>query len=183
MRYLPLLLTLFLTFLAQAQEEEPEANAGEIFHSVLTPAGGDAYSNAGSAAYSIGQVFYLSHDNADNSVNEGIQQPISLSSEEVPPVEEETKPPGQETDKNLPPVIDVIAYPNPMTEFFIIEIENFKADRYSYQLFDLNGRLMTTGSLENYRTKISPNNLQSAMYILKIFRQARNIKTFKIIKR
>ncbi|MDT0686044.1 T9SS type A sorting domain-containing protein [Autumnicola psychrophila] len=182
MRYLPLLLTLFLSFLAQAQEEEPEAHAGEIFHSVLVPAGGDAYGNTGSAAYSIGQVFYLSYDNADNSVNEGIQQPSLISSEEVPPVTEKT-PPGQENSRNLPPVIDVIAYPNPMTEFFIIEIENFKADRYSYQLFDLNGRLITTGSLENHRTKISPNNLQSAMYILKIFRQARNIKSFKIIKR
>lgn len=182
MKYLPLLLSILLSQFAQAQEEEPDANGDYTFHSVTIPSGGDAYSNAGSVAYSIGQVFYLSHSDLENSVNEGIQHAITNASEEASPVVEKIDP-AEETKNNPAPDISVIAYPNPMTEFLIVEITNFKAEGYSYQLFDLHGRLLKTDVLENRSTKISPNNLESAMYILKVFKQNQNIETFKIIKR
>ncbi|MDT0688823.1 T9SS type A sorting domain-containing protein [Salegentibacter sp. F188] len=183
MKYLSLLLILFLPHVIQAQEEQPEANPGYTIHNVIVPSGGDANGDGGSVAFTLGQVFYLTYEDTDNSINEGIQQPFLNASEEVPAVVDESNPPGDETDKNLPPSIEVIAYPNPMTEFFIIEISNFKAEGYSYQFFDLHGRLLELGPIENRRTKISPSNLGSAMYILKVFKQNKNIKTFKILKR
>jgi hypothetical protein len=182
MKYLPLLLLILLSLFAQAQEEEPEANTVSILHSVTIPSGGDAYSNGGSVAYSIGQVLYLSHSDSENSINEGIQHPLMNASEEASPVVEKFNP-AEEPGNSPATDINIIAYPNPMTEFLIVEITNFKAEGYSYQLFDLHGRLLKMDVLENRSTKIRPNNLESAMYILKVFKQNQNIETFKIIKR
>ncbi|MDT0650126.1 T9SS type A sorting domain-containing protein [Autumnicola edwardsiae] len=185
MKYFPLLLTLLFSYFLEAQESKPE-NPNTHNHYSLSASGGDAYGSGGSVAFSVGQTFYHSFNDSKNTLSEGIQQPIlDKAEEETPPVVEEIKPPVEETNENQPKdlKIEVIAYPNPMTEFFIIEIANFKDEGYYYQFFDMNGKILKLGTLENRRTKISPDYLQSAMYILKVFKEDRNIKTLKIIKR
>jgi hypothetical protein len=131
--------------------------------------GGNATGSGGSVSYTIGQTFYTTNTGSNGSVAEGVQQPFEISV--VIGIEEAN-------GINL----SVSAYPNPTTDYLQLKVEREKLENLSYQLFDLNGKLLESKKIVSNETSIVMSNLVPATYFLKINQGNKEIKEFKIIK-
>ncbi len=160
MRYKPLKLSgiLFLFGLAGAQAQE-SANAS----------GGDASGSGGSVSWSIGQVAYQTPKGTTGSITEGVQQPYEIFAVT-----------GIEEAKHIS--LSVSVFPNPATDYLILTVDEFALSNLSCQLYDLNGRLLSSRKIKERRTSIAMESLGPATYFIKVVRDNRQIKTFKIIK-
>lgn len=131
--------------------------------------GSNASGSGGSASYSVGQVVYTTHTGTSGSVAEGVQQPYEIS---VVTAIEEAK------GINL----SVTAYPNPTTDYLTLSIGEFDISNLSYQLYDMNGRLLQNEKITGSQTSIVMSNLVPATYFVKVIQGSKEVKTFKIIK-
>ena len=131
--------------------------------------GGEASGTGGSASYSVGQTVYSTHTGTNGSVAEGVQQPFEISI--VTEIEEA---------KNIN--LECTVYPNPTTEFLMLKVESYKAENLSYQLYDMNGKLLERRKLTGNETEIKMQHLVPAIYFLKVTNNNKEIKIFKIIK-
>lgn len=131
--------------------------------------GGNALGDGGSASYSVGQVVYTTNTGTSGSVAQGVQQPFEIS---VVIAIEEAK------GINL----SVSAYPNPTTDYLTLRIDEFEISNLSYQLYDMNGKLLQSEKITGNQTSIVMSNLVLANYFVKVIQGSRELKTFKIIK-
>lgn len=134
-----------------------------------TSAGGDISGPGGSVSYSVGQVSYTSIIGSAGTIQQGVQQPHQITVETL--VDEAAK-------LNL----NIVAYPNPTANFLMVRTENHDAQKISYQLIDMSGKLLRNGILTGEETSLPVENLAPAAYILRIFSSSDEIKTIKIIK-
>lgn len=135
----------------------------------ISTTGGDATGSGGSMSYSIGQVAYQTHTGTSGSVAEGVQQPYEISI--VSGVKEAI-------GINLA----VSAYPNPATDYLILKVESKELKGLSFQLYDLNGKVLKIEKITSNQTSIPVGNLVSATYFVKVLQGKKELKTFKIIK-
>lgn len=136
----------------------------------INTAGGNASGSGGSVSYSVGQVFYTSNSDANTSVAQGVQQPYEISV--VSSVEEA---------KSI--TLSVSAYPNPATDYLQLQIEGEMIENLSFQLADINGKILQNQQILNNQTTIIISNYVSSTYFLKVFQSNKETKTFKIIKK
>ena len=136
----------------------------------VTSIGGDASGSGGAVSYSVGQVVYTTNTSVSNgSVAQGVQQPYEISV--VTAIEEA---------KGI--TLSVSAYPNPTTDYLTLNINKFDFLNLSYQLYDINGKLLQSGKIIDNQTSIVMSNLVLATYFVKIIQNNKEIKVFKIIK-
>lgn len=123
---------------------------------------------AGSVSYSVGQVVYV-QKGTDLQVTEGVQQPYEIITLAVDDTSVEEK--------------NILLFPNPVRDYLNVDLgkENFKNSRY--MLFDSQGKIIKSGNLNQQKTELNMTTLPSAIYIIQIFQQGKNIKNFKIIKK
>lgn len=123
---------------------------------------------AGSISYSVGQVAY-SQKGGSQEVMEGVQQAYEITVLEV--------------DNESIPEKNVLLYPNPVRDFLYVDFgkENFHDSRYV--LFDSQGRQIKSGNLTQQKTELNMTEIPASVYIIQVFQNNRNIKTFKIIKK
>ena len=131
--------------------------------------GGSASGSGGTLSYSVGQVVYTTNAGTSGSVVQGVQQPYEIS---VVTAIEEAK------GINL----SVTTYPNPTTDFLQLTVESEKLKDLSYQLFDMNGKLLQNEKITSNQTSIVMSNLVPATYFIKVIQGNKEVKTFKIIK-
>jgi len=132
--------------------------------------GGNASGSGGSVSYSVGQVVYTTNTGgANGSVAQGVQQPFEISIAT-----------GIEQAKEINLVCS--AYPNPSTDFIKLKIENYNTENLSYQLYDINGKLLANEKVSSGETNIQLGKFSSATYFLKVIDSNKEIKSFKIIK-
>ena len=134
--------------------------------------GGNASGSGGTVSYSVGQVVYTTNTGTNGSVAQGVQQPYEIS---VVTAIEEAK--GID--------LMVSAYPNPTTEYVKLKVDastSLSIQSMSYQLFDINGKLLQNKALEGTETSIVMSNLVPATYFLKVIKDNKEVKIFKIIK-
>ena len=130
--------------------------------------GGKALGSGGSASYSVGQIIYTTNNSGTNgSVAQGVQQPFEISVVA-----------GLEEAKG----IELSAYPNPVTGNLILTVENFELPTLSFQLYDMNGKLIEIKKIEDKQTSIGMVNLVRGNYLLKVILENKEVKVFKIIK-
>ena len=151
-----ILLSGFLLTAVQAQEAIPAA-------------GGNASGSGGTASYSVGQVAYQAKTGTGGSVTEGVQQSYEII--EVTGVEI--------TGINL----SVSAYPNPVSDYLTITVEDIELSSLTYQLYDMQGSLLQNEKITGNQTSVAMGNLVSATYFIKITQNNKEIKTFKIVKK
>jgi len=136
----------------------------------VSPAGGEVIGSGGSASYSVGQVFYTTHTGTNENYSaQGVQQAFEISVVL-----------GIHEIENIN--LSISAYPNPVSDFLTLSIQNLKPSTLTLELYDLNGKLLKskkiTGDINNIRT----NDLVSATYFLRLMDNKKIIKSFKIIK-
>ena len=73
-------------------------------------------------------------------------------------------------------------YPNPTIDELTLKIQNFNNEDLSYQIYDINGRMLKTEKLMNLTTPIFMRSFPSAIYFLRVSSGQQPLKTFKIIK-
>jgi len=131
--------------------------------------GGNASGSGGSASYSVGQAVYTSNTETGGTVAQGVQQPYEIW---VETTIEEAK------GINLL----VTAYPNPTTDYLTLRIDEFDISDLSYQLYDMQGKLLRNEKVTSNQTRIVMSNLAPATYSVKVVQGNKEIKTFKIVK-
>ncbi|WP_372934177.1 T9SS type A sorting domain-containing protein [Mariniphaga sediminis] len=145
------------------------ATAVQAQESVNT-AGGNASGSGGTVSYSFGQVANQTHSGTTGSIAEGVQQPYEISV-------------VTGTDELNAIQLNVEAYPNPTTDKLTLSIDAPNPDDFSYQLFEIQGRLIESNHVIGGKTSIVMQHLVPATYLLKVFSAQQPVKTFKIIKR
>jgi len=138
----------------------------------IPASGGNATGSGGSVSYSVGQVFYTTNIGASGSVAQGVQQPFEIS---VVTAIEEAK------GINL----NVSAYPNPANDYLQLKIDastTLSFQSMTYQLYDIQGKLLIHKKVEDNNTSIPLNGFAPGTYFLKITNNNKEVKTFKIIK-
>ena len=140
------------------------ANAQQSINS----SGGEASGSGGSASYSLGQIVYKTSSGINGSSAQGVQQPFEISI--TSGIQE------QSISLNLS------AYPNPASDFLVLNVKENNFAKLSFQLLDSRGRILESGPVRENSTTISLDELASATYFLKVTQNNKEIKTFKIIK-
>jgi opacity protein-like surface antigen len=135
----------------------------------IPAAGGDASGTGGSAAYSVGQVFFNVRSSAEASVVEGVQQPYEISVVT-----------GMEEVNTMALHFEV--YPNPTMGSLILKTENSGNTNTIYQLNDINGKLLKSERINVDEFNVSMVQFAAGTYFLKVLVENNNVKTFKIIK-
>jgi hypothetical protein len=130
---------------------------------------GDVSGSGGSVSYSVGQVVYTTHTGTSGSVAEGVQQPYEISVVT-----------GLEEAQSIN--LSVTAYPNPTTDYLTLRIDEFEISNLSYQLYDINGKLLQNEKITSDQTSIVMSNLVPSSYFVKVIQGNKEVKTFKIIK-
>lgn len=135
----------------------------------IIAAGGNSSGADSSVCYSIGQVAYNIYSSFNGSIAEGVQQPYEIS--EIDGIEETGR-------INL----TCTAYPNPTTELLTLKVENINTRNLSYQLYDMNGKLLENKKLTGNETTIMMAARVSAVYFLKVSDNDKVLKSFKLLK-
>lgn len=130
---------------------------------------GNALGGGGSVSYSIGQVVYTTNKGTNGSLAQGVQQSFEIS--EVIGIEEV---------KNINILVTI--YPNPTNDYLSLNVNDFEISTLSYQLYDIDGKLLKSERIKGNQTNILMGNLSSATYFVKVVQGNKEVKTFKIIK-
>lgn len=136
--------------------------------STIATSGGDATGSGGTFSYSVGQLVYTTHT-GNGSIIQGVQQSFELF-------------PLSNTDLTTIQ-LTAITYPNPTSNYVVLEITNADLTNLSYSLYDLQGRSVSKGIVNQSNTQINMQRLPTGMYVLRVNRNSQELKTFKIIKK
>ena len=129
--------------------------------------GGKALGSGGTVNYSVGQTFFNTTSSETGSVSEGVQQPFEIFTTI-----------GIEINYNS---LNMKIYPNPTTNILNLIVENFETG-LSYQLFDVDGKILKTEEIQTKETEIEMRNVIPSSYFLRVINQEQIVKAFKIIK-
>jgi hypothetical protein len=133
-----------------------------------TASGGDASGSGGTAAFSVGQVVYTANTNASGTVSQGVLQAYEIFTLGI-----------KETELN----ISLKAFPNPTLNNLTLQISDYKNKKLSYQLYDIQGRLLNNGQIVAQQTNIEMTSLPTAIYFINVVNQEnQKVQSFKIIK-
>ena len=133
-----------------------------------TASGGDATGAGGSLSYTVGQVVYTTNTGANGSVAQGVQQPYEISISVGIEV----------TEINM----KLVAYPNPTNNLLTLNIGNHNNEKLTYQLYDMQGKLLGSKQVINSNTTIGMHYLPVGSYLLNVLDNNSLIKTFRIVK-
>ncbi len=157
-KYLISILTCYFTFLFSISSAQTSINSS----------GGNGSGNGGTVSFTIGQVSYHTLKASNGSVAEGVQQPFEISVLSVP--------------EEMNQILLIQTYPNPTTDFLSLSISNMEITDLSFQLFDLQGKMVLNEKIHNALTSVNMGDLVPSTYILKVNQNNKELKIFKIIK-
>jgi len=135
----------------------------------VSTAGGEATGAGGTMSFTIGQSDYITITGNSGMVMQGVQQPFEI-----------LVVTGIESDNKI--TLECTVYPNPATDFLTLKIPRDYLENPSYQLLDINGKLLKVRLIEKAETSISLQDCPPATYLLKVVDKNKEIKTFQIIK-
>jgi hypothetical protein len=139
-----------------------------LFAQVGTVAGGgDGSSSSGSIAFSLGQIDYAAAANGSGAINAGVQQPYEVF---VSAVDEDYLQ------------FQMELFPNPSSDFLNLSIGEMLPNLH-YQLYDLNGRMLSAAKITENQSQIDLQALPSATYFIHILDADKAVKTFKVVKK
>jgi len=134
-----------------------------------TAAGGEATGTGGTASYSVGQVVYTTNTGTNGSVAQGVQQAYEIYNVGI-----------KETELN----ISLSIFPNPTAANLTLQISDYNNEKVSYQLYDMQGKLLNNGKIVAQQTKIEMTSLPTAAYYVNVVNQEnQKVQSFKIIKK
>ncbi len=134
----------------------------------VSTSGGNAMGN-GSVNYSVGQLIVITNKAKIGSVTQGVQQSFELFTLANPELQALT--------------LKAVAYPNPTTSKIILSLSDNTFTKLSFTVFDIQGRALLKGKVNQEKTPILMKNMPSGFYLLKVHQNKKQLKVFKIIKK
>ncbi len=134
----------------------------------VAASGGNASGSGGSAAYTVGQIAYTASVTTEGSVSQGVQQPYEIFTTGV-----------QNTALNM----QLSVFPNPVTGDLNLQVVGENYMSLSWQLLDMQGKLLKSGQVTDRHTQINMSELTGAPYLLHIIQKNATVQSFKIIKK
>ncbi|REC60735.1 hypothetical protein DRF65_19165 [Chryseobacterium pennae] len=135
---------------------------------IVNTSGNDMSGTTGNVAASVGQSFYETITSSAGSVAAGIQQPYEI----IPTLGVDI------VEINL----NLAIFPNPTTDILNLKIGFKDYSKYHYDLFDGSGKLLTSQSITQSQTQITMAPYPASIYLLKISKEGKNVKIFKVLK-
>ena len=135
---------------------------------VTTTTGGNASGSGGTVTYSVGQIVYATNTGTNGSVAQGVQQTYEISI--VLGIE----------DNSIK--LELTAYPNPTTNYLTLNVGKAELSNLNFQLYDMGGKLIESNKITSTTETIRMENLPSSTYFLKVTKNNKEVKSFKIIK-
>ena len=120
-------------------------------------------STSGSLSYTVGDIFYT-QKGLGISIKEGLQQSYVIN------------------ELSTKFTLRVSLYPNPTNDLVHFKVENLNYKNLSFRLYDITGRLITTGRIINDQSVLSLKNLSDNIFIVKVIRGEQEEHSFKILK-
>lgn len=125
----------------------------------ISTVGGDAISGSAKLSYTVGQVItqpakarVTNAEQVTARLNEGVQQAYSV---------EELK-----MDGATPIAADIKIYPNPTTDIITVKVAGEM--QLDYTLYDVSGRKLSQGKLQDDETAIDMSEYAAGSYVLKV---------------
>ena len=79
--------------------------------------------------------------------------------------------------------ISLSIFPNPTAANLTLQVSNYNNEKLSYQLYDMQGKLLNNGKIVAQQTKINTSSLPTAAYYVNVVNQEnQKVQSFKIIK-
>jgi len=141
-----------------------QVSAQETFNT----SGANISGTTGSVTASIGQSFYETTSSSVGSVASGVQIPYEITSTLGTSI----------TEINL----SLAIFPNPTADILNLKVGFKDYDKYRYDIFDNSGKLLTGKSILQEKTSIAMGAYPAAVYYLKISKDGKVIKIFKVLK-
>ncbi|PZR19085.1 MAG: T9SS C-terminal target domain-containing protein [Flavobacterium psychrophilum] len=141
----------------------------------VTASGGEISGSGGTASQSTGQIVYTRISGSGGTATQGVQQPFEISvigKDEQKSISLKTTIP-----------LNAIVSPNPTVATVSLFIEHDDLANFRYELYDLNGRIISHEKIREKETIISMETYPASVYILKIYDGRYQLKNFKIIKK
>lgn len=137
---------------------------------VIPATGGSADGTGGSVSYTLGQIAFSAVTGTNGFIIQGIQQPFEISSlTAIENTEEIT--------------LGYSVFPNPSEGIITLFVMSFSQAGFIYQIYNLKGDIIQENKISDARTEISLADQPSAIYFLRVIRENREVKVFKIVKR
>ena len=134
----------------------------------VNTSGSDAVGIGGSVAFSIGLVAYTTNFGSNGSIAQGVQHAYEIYAVGI-------------TEEKFD--IFLNAFPNPTLGILTIQISDSNNQNLSYQLLDMQGKILNSAKIVAQQSQIDMNLLPNASYFINIIHQENKvIKTFEIIK-
>ena len=134
----------------------------------VNASGGDATGSGGTIAYSVGQVVYTTNTGSTGSVAQGVQHAYEIFTVGI---------------KDTELSISLTAFPNPTMDNLTLQINDYNNEKLSYQLFDMQGKQLSSGQVTAQQTQIKMNSLPSATYFINLVNQEnKKVQSFKIVR-
>ncbi len=88
------------------------------------------------------------------------------------------------TSLNIIPQADleVNVFPNPATNYIILQIKNLNEKSLQYVIYDLEGKEFMRRNVTSFEEKIDLQNLKPSIYLLKVLYNSDELNIYKIIK-
>ncbi|WP_415324946.1 T9SS type A sorting domain-containing protein [Chryseobacterium sp. MMS23-Vi53] len=137
--------------------------------SAVMTTGANATGGNGSVSYSVGQVAYLIKG-TNREVSEGVQQAYEITTLATHELSNSTEE-------------GILLYPNPFKDYLYLDFTTNNYKGSEFYLYDAQGKLVKTDKITQSKSEFNFSSLPSAMYIIRITQEGKNIKTFKIIKK
>lgn len=129
--------------------------------------GGDAIGPNGSVSYTVGQTHFTTESGSNGSVSQGVQQPYEIMI--ISGIENEEIS------------IESNVYPNPTDGFITMTIEA-ELVNMSYSIYDASGKNIRMRNIKERETLIPMTEYAEGIYYIKVIRNKKEVKSFKIIK-
>lgn len=129
--------------------------------------GSDATGSSGHISFSGGFTDYIAITGFSGSVSLGVQHPGIYVITDLP-----TKPIA----------INWKVYPNPSSQYVIIESTVLKPETYHYSLIDTKGLILKKEALNRTINHIPMDDHAAGVYLIKIMKDFESVADFKIIK-
>ena len=85
--------------------------------------------------------------------------------------------------QNIYPSVSVKAYPNPVTDYLILSFSSFDLYGIKVILTDSKGVFLRLSEIVEAESRIDMASLSAGVYFLKVLKDNRLLKTFKILKK
>jgi hypothetical protein len=131
-------------------------------------AGGHSSGSGGSIGYSVGQLTTSTHSSASGKIAQGVHHGFEVINSSVN---------GSKYDQLLS------VFPNPTENDLTLSIKDFRNEKLSFQICDVQGKILSTQPIKAQQSKIGMSNLAPANYLLFILdKDGQKVQSFKILK-